>query len=228
MSAKGDLEKVKQIFSYVNKENTSVDELGVKNNEANKNFYFINLFSKLIKEKEKQRLVDIKSDFKGRTPLITAAACGHHQICQYLISEQKANLEARDYVQGTALIHAVKHCEVIKVLLKYNANCKAKDKIGSHAAYWAAKFGHLDALKMLVEEDGDVIDLKGWNGQTPLIAASIYGRVDVCKYLVEEKNANVNLKDDDGKTALQHTSIQQTSIKNMDIIRILRKEGLSN
>ena len=107
--------------------------------------------------------------------------------------------------------------EVIKVLLKNNASVKAKDKSGAHAAYIAAHHGHLDALKLLVENDGDMIDLKGRNGETPLITASRMGMVDVCKYLVEEKNASVNLKDNDGKTALQHTSMP-------DVIKILKKE----
>ena len=69
-----------------------------------------------------------------------------------------------------------------------------------------------------MEEDGDVIDLKGLNGETPLVAASRRGRVDVCKYLLEEKNANVNLKDNNGKTALQHA-------KNPKIIESLENYG---
>ena len=107
--------------------------------------------------------------FRGSSPLISAALFGHHHVCQYLIKKQKANLEARDDFQWTALIRAARSnkTEVIKVLLQYKANCKAKDKYGCHAAYWLAFDGNLDALKMLVEKDGDVIDLKGCDGDTP-------------------------------------------------------------
>lgn len=204
MSEKGDLEKIKQIFAYVNQENISVDEMGVQNNEVNQG--------------KKPTLVDTNSGYEGSTPLIIAANCGHHEVCDYLLTKRKANLEARDDDQRTALIHAAfsNRLEAIKVLLKNNANCKAKGNDGSHAAFWAAYWGNLKALKMLVEKDGDVTDLKGINGETPLIVASIERRADICKFLVEEKNANVNLKDNNGKTALQHA---RSSL----IIEILKK-----
>ena len=135
-----------------------------------------------------------------------------------MITEQKANLEAKNDDQLTALIRAAKSSkpEVIKVLLQYNANVKAKDTHGRHAAYWAAYNGDLDALKMLVKKDRDVINLRGNNGKTPLIIASICGKVDICGYLVEEQNANVDLKDKWGKTALQYTY-------DPDIIEIIEK-----
>ena len=206
MSQKGDLDKIKQIFSYVNQENISTEEMGVKTNEVN--------------QPKKPTLVDTNTGYRGRSPLIEAAISGHHQVCKYLITEQNANLEVRDDYQMTALIWAAcsNKCEVIKLLLKNNANYKAKSKAGHHAAYHAAWYGSLEALKMLVEEDGGVIDLKGRNGETALIAASICGRVDVCKYLVEEKNANVNLKDNQGRSALEH-------LQHHNIIKIMKKQN---
>ena len=207
VSGTGDLENLKQIFSYFNRVNISVEEMGVKNNEVNKG--------------KKPRLVDCKcyTHCFGKTPLISAASLGHHQICEYLITEQNANLEARDdgqsiLGQSTALISAVKSSykvvnennEVIRLLLQHKADVKAVDEYGGHAAYIAACDGNIDALMMLMENDRDVINLKGPNGETPLIAASRKGYVDLCKYLVEEKNANINLEDDDGKNALQHAT----------------------
>ena len=206
MSAKGDLEKIKQIFAYVNQENISGEEMGVKNNQVNQG--------------KKPTLVDTNCGYLKSTPLMSAASKGHHQVCEYLITRQEANLEARDTLGQTALICAARlnHPEVIKVLLNHNANCKAKNRHGWHAASEAALGGNLDALKILVEKDGDVIDLKGYNGQTPLIAALRERRADVCKFLVEELNANVDLKDDDGRTALEHAYYS-------DITKILKKKG---
>ena len=196
MSLEGNLAKIKQIFSFVDQENINVEEMEVENNVVNNG--------------KKPRLVDtncgcIPTD--GCTPLITAACSRHHQVCEYLITKQKANLEEIDDHQATVLIHAVdsmvENTELIKLLLKNNANVKAQDIYGRHAAYIAASNGYLNALKMLVENDEDMIDLKRYNGKTLLIAAIESRRVDVCKYLVVEKNANVDLKDNEGKTALQ-------------------------
>ena len=206
MLKKGDLDKIKQIFAYVNQENINVEEMGVQNNEVNQG--------------KKLSLVETNTGPLGRTTLILAASRGHHQICKYLITKLNADLEARDEYQMTALMYAAfsNRLEVIKVLLQYKANCKAKDEIGRHAAYVASYYGYLDALKMLVEKDGDVIDLKGYRGRTPLIAASIARQIDLCKYLVEERKANVNTEDDDGKNALQHA-------KNPKIIKILKNSA---
>merc|ERR1712062_86334 len=97
------------------------------------------------------------SGYNGRTPLMLAAECGHHQICKYLVTEQNANLEVKNYEESTALMCAAiaSGPEVIKVLLKNKANSKAIDSIGCHAAYLAANYRNLDALKILVEKDGD-------------------------------------------------------------------------
>ena len=209
MSQKGDLEIVKQIFAYVNKENITVEEMGVKNNEVNR--------------KNMPTLVDNNIFYWKRTPLVLAAMNGHHQVCEYLITKQKADLEARDDDQWTALIHAAykNHIEVIKVLLQHNANVKAKTKYGGHAAYLAARSGYLDVLKMLIEKDEDVIHLTAVDGETLLIAASKHRMVDVCKHLVEEKNANVNMKDNLGRSALEH-------LHHHNIIEIVKKKKQRN
>ena len=206
MSQKGNLETVKQIFAYVDQEPITMEEMGAKNNDVNR--------------RNMPTLVDTNTFYWERTPLILAAMNGHHQVCEYLITEQKADLEARDDDQWTALIHAAykNHTAVIKVLLQHNASVKAKTKYGGHAAYLAARSGYLDALKMLVDRDEDVIDLTAVDGETPLIAASKSRMVDVCKYLVEEKNANVNLKDNQGRSALEH-------LQHHNIIKIMKKQN---
>ena len=110
------------------------------------------------------------------------------------------------------------HTEVIKVLLQHKANIRAYDLDGGHAAYYAASAGHLGALKMLVEEDKNVINLVGVEGEPPLLAAVDRGHVDVCKYMVEEKEADVNAKSSAGNTALDRAY-------HPEIKRILENSG---
>ena len=195
MSFKVDIEKVKQIFEYVKQENISVQEMGVENNEVNQG--------------NKPTLVDTNSGYRGSTPLIEAAANGHHHVCDYLITVQNANIEAKDDDKRTALICAARNneTEVIRVLLNHKINIKAKSKGGFNAAYWAASNGNLDVLKMLIEKDGDVIDLKGWQREPRLIVGLREEWVDVCKYLIEEKNTNVSLNNNDGDTASEYANM---------------------
>ena len=224
MSEVGDLEAMKQILSYIKQSDVSdFPDLLCEMSEEGELNVVIQIFA-YLKHENMEMDMEVKNCDNEviRTPLFRAATKGRHQICEYLITKERANIEARDYYQQTALIMAAcyNRTEVIKVLLHHNANVKAEDKYGTHAACWAAKNGHLDALKMLVEKDGDVIDLKGTDGETPLIAAAAFypARVDACKYLVEEKIANVNLKDNTGKTALQHA-------RDPRIIEILKNKG---
>ena len=152
------------------------------------------------------------------SPLTSAARGGHAHVCEYLVKEQYANLEA---IPSTPLIIAAiyNHTAVIKLLLQHNANVRAYDQdTYGHAAYYAAGAGNLDALKMLVEVDGNVINLAGENGEPPLLAAAGGGYVDICKYMVEEKNANVNATCPLGDTALERAY-------DPEIIRILKNNG---
>merc|ERR1712038_617808 len=92
--------------------------------------------------------------------------------------------------------------DVVKFLLDNNVNIMAKNQLGMHATYLAAKSGNLSLLKLLVDKNEDVVNLKGYRGQTPLIAASFHGKIDVCKYLLTQTIADVNKQDDSGRTAL--------------------------
>ena len=63
------------------------------------------------KKIEYQQLVDIKAEFYSytplefeRTPLMEAAKYGHLKICEYLITQQKANVNIKSNDQWTALM----------------------------------------------------------------------------------------------------------------------------
>lgn len=195
MSAKGELEQIKQIFNCVIQENITVEEMGVKNNP--------------IYDGEKPKFVDDNSGgYNGRSPLIEAALGGYDKVCRYLLKEQNANIEARDDYQMTALIVTAlsnNTREVIKLLIENEANIKAQSTTlcGKHAAWHALEMLNFDIVKMLVEKDKSVINLKAWGEQTLLIFAATYGDVDLVKFLLDH-DAIVNLKDYEGRTALHH------------------------
>ena len=153
--------------------------------------------------------LDLKYDLNFiYSPLTSASRGGHAHVCEYLIKEQNANIEM---MHSAPLIIAAMYnkTEVINLLLQHKANTRGYDVHGGHAAYYAAREGHLDALKMLVEEDESLVNLPGVKGEPPLLAAAYRGYVEVCKYIVEEKNSNISL------TGLE-------SELNPDILKILK------
>ena len=99
-SSKGDLERIKQIFAYVNHQNIDMGKLRAKITESHQGF---------------------------PSPFMEAARKGHAQVCKYFISQQNANIDARnDYntasvfcYNWTALMFAVNsnQIKVVKVLL---------------------------------------------------------------------------------------------------------------
>ena len=197
---------MKLLFECINRENQN--EIGVKRKEVYNAKYCT--------------LVDINNSSVSRTPLMEAIMKGHVLVAKYLIVKQDASVDARDFNQDTALIQASRNdnIEAVKLLLDHNANIKAQNKYGGHAAYYAALSGNNEILRLFIEKDDEVINLKGSFGCTPLIAASEEGRVNVCKYLIGRK-ADMNIQDDKGETAIQLAS----NNSQIDIVDFLKQNG---
>lgn len=140
------------------------------------------------------------------------------QVCHYLIKDQNVDLEVMDDYHRTALFYATYYnrTEILKVLIDNNANIKAQDIDMGYSAICAAQQGYFDALKILVAKDRSVIGLKGWKGQTPLIAAAINGNADIVRYLIDQ-NVNLEVTDD-----YQHTALITAAYHNRtEVLKIL-------
>jgi ankyrin repeat protein len=72
---------------------------------------------------------------------------------------------------------------------------------GMTALLLAARDGHLDAVRALVEGGADLNAASKSEGTSPLIMAIVNGRFDIAKYLLE-KNADPNIANVQGLTAL--------------------------
>ena len=148
-SETGDLEKVKQIFKFVDQEKISGNEMDVKMNIHGISWGPLQSESARMSN---PRLVDTSSGVDGKTPLILAAENGHIDVCEYLITYQMANLNANDNNHYSALIHASlnNQIEVTKVLVNHRIN------INYQGAYTAARLatqkGHLEVVKILEEK----------------------------------------------------------------------------
>ena len=223
LSENGDLEKLMKLFKSLVAARICEVKFWVKTNT--------------IENGKSPTLVETYSRYNGNTALILAAIHGHYHVYEYLMSQMaiymkdrelyedhhKLLVEARDHVQRTALIWAATndHIDFVRKLLVNNVDIRALDKHGSHAAYWAARGGYLETLKLLVEKKTELSDLKVVNGMTLLMAAAKNGRLLVCIYLVTEKKADVNSQDDEGKTALSK-AFENT---NFPIAEFLFKNG---
>ena len=117
------------------------------------------------------------------------------------------------------LASASGHLEVVKALIKAEADINLQDKFGRTALMYAKKGGYLEIVRVLQEaiieasKAGDLkrvkdliaagadVNLQDKNGITALIWANVLGHLDVVKILIEAK-ANVDHQDKYGRTAL--------------------------
>mmetsp|Transcript_18675 Transcript_18675/g.37761 ORF Transcript_18675/g.37761 Transcript_18675/m.37761 type:complete len:216 (+) Transcript_18675:438-1085(+) len=86
------------------------------------------------------------------------------------------------------------HEDVIKVLIEAGANVHATTQTGYTPLIFAAREGHIAAVKLLVEKGKANVDASAKWGGTPLICAAYSGHLETVRYLVLEAKANPNLR----------------------------------
>merc|ERR1712038_1131234 len=114
--------------------------------------------------------------------------------------------------------------EVVRFLVQEGANIELKRKDGGHAAYAAAEQGNLKILNFLVQNAPDVVDMKGFQGRTPLGGAVIDGHLNVVKYLISQHNVNIDSQENDGSTPL----ILAAYFNRPKVARFLFEKGANN
>ncbi|KZV72354.1 ankyrin [Peniophora sp. CONT] len=87
--------------------------------------------------------------------------------------------------------------EVGRALLDHSALADDTDHDGNTALHWAASFGHLDFVRVLLDHPAVNED-----GQTALHAAASRGHSEICRVLLDH-GAFVDATDNDGNTPLR-------------------------
>lgn len=131
--------------------------------------------------------VDAREKWGGQTALIWAAAQDHPQMIRFLVS-RGADINARAAVRDWPR--------------RMTAEERPKDmnRGGMSALHFAAREGHLQSVKTLVEL-GAEIDFADPDDSTPLMVALMNGHWDTAKFLIEA-GADVNHWDWWGQTPL--------------------------
>jgi hypothetical protein len=123
----------------------------------------------------------------GRTALMRAAAKGHIEAVQCLLSNPQIRVDQPDNIGGTALIYAVSgnHCPIIKMLLESGADINKTDPDGNTVLIVAVFFGHIEAVQCLLSSSHIVIDHANKQGGTALLAAIDQGNKLIIKQLLD-------------------------------------------
>lgn len=121
--------------------------------------------------------------------------------------------------------------DILLLLLKKGAKHNVKDKDGSTPLHIAAREGHVEFCKILIDHEKrenpslDISNAKDRDGSTPLHIAAREGHEEFCKLLIDyQKNKghpSLNIKNSCQMTPL-HLAAQQGQVK---VVSLLLKEG---
>eukprot|EP01041_Mallomonas_annulata_P005417 gene5417-10843_t len=135
---------------------------------------------------ERRRLIQKLVDQSGKALIHIASERGHTDILKYLIENQGADSNLRDYTKLTPLDLAC--IQGRKSIVEYLIQT---DKVHVHDSelqplHHACTHGHLDLVKLLIDNNiGSPREKVPMTGKTPLHLASEGGHADVTRFLLE-------------------------------------------
>jgi ankyrin repeat protein len=130
-------------------------------------------------------------DINGDTPLHLAVANGHIEVCEILIQEGKATINARNRDKLTPLAIAAKngYQTIAQNLLDSGADASMETPHSARPLQIAANGGHEGVINVLLGRCGShKIDHRTHDGETALHIAARGGHAGICRALLSKKS----------------------------------------
>ena len=158
------------------------------------------------------------------TPLGFASSYGYYDLCEWLI-EKKARVLGKDKFKRTPLIMAVRngHTKIASLLLQNGSEWDHTDSSMNTALHYAAAYGWLDIIELLLKAGADVNAQNSWK-ISPINIAMLKNHHGCVKRFLEEANVDVNGKDEKGRTLIM-LSLFVLDDESHDFISYLLKKG---
>jgi ankyrin repeat protein len=166
---------------------------------------------------------DIKARMgDGKTATHVASAFGHFAVVEKIYKAGGTGiLEDRGRLDETPLLVAAAcgDIEIFRFLLDKGASTMAQDT-GSHTAlHYASRASSFDIVKLLLEKEPDLLDMRTKYAETALLLAAEKGDLKIVEFLLD-KGADIMARDYSKNTAL-HIASRESYI---DIAKVLIKK----
>lgn len=190
---------------------------------------FVSVCEILIKHMQDWGLFDVShgidstdwQDLEGNAPLHLSVMGGHPLTTKTLLRAENWCGDADEIVlarkhtskSGAVLALATKanHVKIVKLLVEAGVDINYQDEQGETALHVAARFGHMDCAKAILEgsptQKADTNLAEKHFGWTPLFIASVDGQVSIVELLIEA-GADLDRPDLSGWTAQEHAALR--------------------
>jgi hypothetical protein len=149
--------------------------------------------------------LDVRGEFE-RTLLYAVSSTGIIEVTQWLLdrgADPNARIREGGACDWTPLLSTAYEgqFECSRILLQHRRDNNTRNSWCQILSHLASSEEHMNETRLVVEQEAG-INVRDWNGYTPLHLASERGHLEVVRLLVEH-GADIDAENNDGKTAYQ-------------------------
>lgn len=163
-----------------------------------------------------------KDDIDGATTIHIASANGNNEVINILLNKDNTLINEADSMKDTPLHWAsIKNqTDTILLLLANGADTKLTNSDGNTVLHYAAMYGDVNTVNVLLEADSSLASVENNEGITPIYYAIVVSDNDILSSIITNGQIDINKKDSLGYTPLHYAA----NYGNMEAVVLLVEE----
>lgn len=163
-----------------------------------------------------------KDDIDGATTIHIASANGNNEVINILLNKDNTLINEADSMKDTPLHWAsIKNqTDTISLLLANGADTKLTNSDGNTVLHYAAMYGDVNTVNVLLEADSFLASVENNEGITPIYYAIVVSDNDILSSIITNGQIDINKKDSLGYTPLHYAA----NYGNMEAVVLLVEE----
>lgn len=163
-----------------------------------------------------------KDDIDGAATIHIASANGNNEVINILLNKDNTLINEADSMKDTPLHWAsIKNqTDTISLLLANGADTKLANSDGNTVLHYAAMYGDVNTVNVLLEADSSLASVENNEGITPIYYAIVVSDNDILSSIITNGQIDINKKDSLGYTPLHYAA----NYGNMEAVVLLVEE----
>lgn len=163
-----------------------------------------------------------KDDIDGATTIHIASANGNNEVINILLNKDNTLINEADSMKDTPLHWAsIKNqTDTISLILANGADTKLTNSDGNTVLHYAAMYGDVNTVNVLLEADSSLASVENNEGITPIYYAIVVSDNDILSSIITNGQIDINKKDSLGYTPLHYAA----NYGNMEAVVLLVEE----